>query len=77
MDNALGDEAQCLAQAALADHPIASLRDLQVAKNKDRLLISGRVQSFYHKQMAQEVVRAVTTNWRVVNDVAVDDSEFL
>ena len=77
MDYALSDEAQCLAQAALADHPIASLRDLQVAKNKDRLLISGRVRSFYHKQMAQEVVRAVATNWRVVNDVAVDDSALL
>jgi osmotically-inducible protein OsmY len=47
------------AQQALADSPIHELRDLRVEQQNGTLLIHGLVSSFYHKQLAQEVVRAV------------------
>jgi len=47
------------AQIALASSPIFELRDLRVDQEEATLLISGCVSSFYHKQLAQEVVRAV------------------
>jgi hypothetical protein len=43
----------------LASSPISELRDLQVEQHRDSLLLSGVVSSFYHKQLAQEVVRTV------------------
>ncbi len=59
------------AQTALASSPIQALRDLQVAWDGERLLISGHVDSFYHKQMAQEVVRMIAKGLQVVNGVDV------
>jgi len=47
------------AQTALANSPVFELRDLRVDQEEATLLISGCVSSFYHKQLAQEVVRAV------------------
>ena len=47
------------AQIALASSPIFELRELRVDQEEAALLISGCVSSFYHKQLAQEVVRAV------------------
>ena len=47
------------AQAALTTSPFYELRGLQVEQRDDALLISGCVSSFYHKQLAQEVVRSV------------------
>ena len=63
------------AQSALANSPIQALRDLHVAREGERLLISGRVDSFYHKQMAQEVVRLIAKGLQVVNRVNVDYRE--
>jgi len=52
------------AQAALANSPIYELRELSVEHDRARdvLYLSGTVSSFYHKQLAQEVVRAVCKN---------------
>ena len=50
-------EAQPRAQTALASSPIYDLRELQVEQRNGSLVISGRVSSFYHKQLAQEVQR--------------------
>ena len=47
------------AQAALGSSPVYELRDLTVEHRNGALMISGAVSSFYHKQLAQEVVRAV------------------
>lgn len=60
------------AQQALADSPVAALRELRVESIDDgSLLISGSVSSFYHKQLAQEVVRAVALGLEVINSVTV------
>lgn len=61
-----------LARSALASSPIYALRYLQVEQYDNSLLISGQVDSFYHKQLAQEVVRAVAKDVRVVNSIDVD-----
>jgi hypothetical protein len=60
------------AQTALAGSPIFELRDLQVEHRDKALLISGAVSSFYHKQLAQEVVRSVCKDIDVVNAISVD-----
>lgn len=64
------------AQSALATSPIFELRDLRVDQQNATLLISGRVSSFYHKQLAQEVVQAVCREYRgtgieLVNSIRV------
>jgi osmotically-inducible protein OsmY len=60
-----------LAQEALHASPIFALRDLRVRQVGQSLLLSGRVSSFYHKQLAQEVVRAVAGMCEVVNSIDV------
>ena len=62
---------EVMAQSALSSSPIYSLRELHVEREDDSLLLSGRVESFYHKQLAQEVVRAVAEGCRVVNSIDV------
>lgn len=50
-------EVQVQAQQALSASPIYALRYLRVAQENDTLRISGTLSSFYHKQLAQEVVK--------------------
>jgi len=71
MDTATHD-VENRAKSALASSPIYILRELRVEKLDDCLLLSGQVDSFYHKQLAQEVVRAVAGGLKVINDVHVD-----
>lgn len=61
------------AQSALARSPIAELQQVQVEELNGRLLISGTVSSFYHKQLAQEVIRTVLRDADVhlVNEIEV------
>ncbi len=59
------------ARAALASSPVFELRDLDVEENDGALLISGVVSSFYHKQLAQEVVRAACRGIEMVNSIKV------
>jgi hypothetical protein len=62
------------ARIALSHSPIHALRQLRVDQSETELHISGCVESYYHKQLAQESVRAVAAGWRVVNAVAVDQN---
>jgi hypothetical protein len=59
------------AQLALQASPIFALRDVRVDQTGDSLMLSGRVSSFYHKQLAQEIVRAVAEGVEVVNTIDV------
>lgn len=69
------DDLQPRAQAALANSPFYELRELLVECRDDALLISGCVSSFYHKQLAQEVVRSVCTDRTVINSISVETDE--
>ena len=60
------------AKGLLEQSPITELRELIVQEEGEHLLISGRVRSFYHKQLAQETVRQVARGLHVVNEVDVD-----
>jgi hypothetical protein len=44
---------------------------LQVERDGDALLIRGQVSSFYHKQLAQEVVRHAAEGVELVNSIEV------
>ncbi len=59
------------AQQALGASPVFALRDLRVEQQGERLLLTGLVSSFYHKQLAQEVVRTVSEGCEVVNSIRV------
>jgi osmotically-inducible protein OsmY len=61
------------AQAALANSPFYELHDLCVEHRDGALTISGTVTSFYHKQLAQEVVRSVCKEIEIVNSIHVSD----
>ena len=72
MSNSLAHEIEHRAQDALSRSPIHALRSLRVEQQGDSLVIQGRLSTFYHKQLAQELVRAVSNDCRVVNSIEVD-----
>ncbi len=74
MVSVAAQKVQPRAQNALSASPVFALRDLRVDQRGHQLLISGFVSSYYHKQLAQEVVRAVAEGTEVVNSVSVRDS---
>jgi len=61
------------ARSALLASPVSTLRELDVGMVGERLVISGTVHCFYHKQLAQEVVRSAVAGVRVMNAISVDD----
>jgi hypothetical protein len=64
------------AQKALNASPFYDLRELTVEELTDRRLqLRGMVGSFYHKQLAQEVILAMAKgkSYRVVNEIEVVD----
>ena len=64
------------AQSALSTSPISELRELRVDRCDAGLVIAGRVSSYYHKQLAQEVVLAVSQRLDVDNKVDVDGETY-
>ncbi|MCA9100951.1 MAG: BON domain-containing protein [Pirellulales bacterium] len=59
------------AQVALSNSPIHALHELHVEEHDGTLLISGSVESFYHKQLAQEAVRCVARSSSIINSISV------
>jgi len=68
---ALDGEVASRARTALANSPIHVLRNIAVERRKNTIVLSGRVDSFYHKQVAQEVVRHVAAECELVNGIDV------
>ena len=66
------DQIQADVKSAMQQSPVTGLRDLQVEQEGESILISGRVSSYYQKQLAQEVVRHVSPRTQVLNSVKVD-----
>jgi hypothetical protein len=65
------------AQKALNASPFYDLRELTVEELSDRRLqLRGMVGSFYHKQLAQEVILAMAKGkaYRVINEIEVVDT---
>ena len=59
------------AKTVLSRSRIYDLRRLQVEQDGETLLLSGRVDSFYHKQLAQELVRTAVEGVEVSNAISV------
>lgn len=59
------------ALAVLAANSVAELRFLRVDEDENEIHLSGRVRSFYHKQLAQEAIRPIAEGRRVINRVTV------
>lgn len=59
------------AQAALSSSPVYALRDIRIEEDGGQLRLEGEVASFYHKQLAQEAVRAVARQAQLVNTISV------
>jgi len=59
------------AEQALRQSPIPALRRLVVEETEAQVVISGRVTSYYLKQLAQETVLPVLENRPLNNQVTV------
>lgn len=69
-------DVQSKAQHALATSTVYALRELVVECDGETLAITGQVASFYHKQLAQEIVRHAVerleeADVEVVNEIKV------
>ena len=71
MAQTLLSDAATQAKAALGRSQIFDLRRLMVEQDGDCVVLRGRVDSFYHKQLAQELVRAATEGAEVINSISV------
>jgi hypothetical protein len=59
------------ARARLNSSRIYVLRQLAVFPDGDAIVVRGSVDSYYHKQLAQELVRMAVEGIEVINDIAV------
>ena len=59
------------AQEALTSSPIHAMHELRVDLENGTMILSGRVDTFYHKQLAQEIVRAVVHGQPLINSIRV------
>lgn len=55
----------------LHQSPLAHLRRLVVTVNDDEVIISGKVPSYYLKQLAQETIRPTLGERRLLNRIEV------
>lgn len=66
-----------LAVSALQQSPISALHSLEVTEEGDVVILSGRVGSYYYKQLAQETVISIVGQRQVVNNIRVMKSNGL
>jgi hypothetical protein len=60
-----------IARAVLAEHSIAALRTLKVSESRQSVILTGQVNSYYHKQLAQEAVRPAARGRQIDNRIQV------
>lgn len=58
-------------RTALSASPLFPLRQIQVEYLNDRIVLAGRVDNFYQKQLAQEVARSISADIDLLNRVEV------
>jgi hypothetical protein len=57
---------------ALRDCSLPFIRHLEVIESDDEVVISGRVNTYYYKQLAQEAVMPALGDRRLKNHVVVE-----
>ena len=75
MSESLSTSAADAARLALDASPLSQIRRLQVDSSPQGLVISGRVDSFYMKQVAQEAIREIARNCNLSNEIVVDSPQ--
>jgi hypothetical protein len=73
--NTARSEIDAAAERALRASPYPAIRDLNVTASTDGIQVSGTIRSYYHKQLAQELLRevALSNGLRIHNSVNVLD----
>jgi osmotically-inducible protein OsmY len=61
-----------LVDEALSQSPYFARRGVQVETQEGEVVLRGTVRSYYHKQMAQEILRRVDGVQRIENQLEVD-----
>ena len=61
----------CIPSDVLTSSPLPQLRRLVVTVNEAEVVITGRVSSYYMKQLAQEALRHTLGDRRLLNRVEV------
>lgn len=56
---------------ALAQSAIPILRRIKVEENSDQVILSGRLPSYYYKQLAQETVLPFLAGRELVNRIVI------
>ena len=59
----------------MRESTLHALRHLEVEEAEDAIIISGRVSSYYHKQLAQELIRGLCDGVELRNTVDVDQQD--
>ena len=72
MAHTLLSDMASLAKAVLESSRIFDLRALEVEQEADCVVLRGSVDSFYHKQLAQEMIKTSLEGVEVVNEIRVD-----
>jgi hypothetical protein len=62
------------AKAVLGTSRIFDLRSLDVDQDGECVVLRGSVSSFYHKQLAQELLKTRIAGIEVINEIDVDYS---
>jgi osmotically-inducible protein OsmY len=60
-----------LAVSALRQSPISALHSLEVEANGESVILTGKVGSYYYKQLAQETICSVIGGREIVNNIRV------
>lgn len=60
------------ARAVLGTSRIFDLRSLDVDQDGECVILRGSVSSFYHKQLAQELLKTRVAGIEVINEIDVD-----
>ena len=67
----LRDTVEPLAISVLRQSPISALHSLEVTESEDVIILTGKVGSYYYKQLAQEAVFSVAGHREIVNNIRV------
>jgi hypothetical protein len=74
MAQAICIDVASLARTVLGRSKIFDIRALDVDQAADSVVLRGSVDSFYHKQLAQEMIKTSLEGVEVINEIRVDYS---
>ncbi len=77
MAETLYTDAASRAKLVLSRSQIYVLRSIEVDCDDEAIVLRGRVDSYYHKQLAQELVKTAVDGVEVINSLHVDYSRNL